>query len=65
MGQKVNPNGLRIGINKDWQSRWFALKDYPRFLEEDIIIRKIIKEQLGNAGISKIEIERTEEERCV
>jgi len=62
MGQKVNPNGLRIGINKDWQSRWFALKDYPRFLEEDIIIRKIIKEQLGNAGISKIEIERTEEE---
>ena len=62
MGQKVNPNGLRIGINKDWQSRWFALKEYPRFLEEDIIIRKIIEEQLGNAGISKIEIERTEEE---
>lgn len=62
MGQKVNPNGLRIGINKSWQSRWFASRDYARLLKEDIIIRKIIEEQLGNAGISKIEIERTEEE---
>lgn len=62
MGQKVNPNGLRIGINKDWQSRWFASKDYARLLKEDIIIRNIIEEQLENAGISKIEIERTEEE---
>ncbi len=62
MGQKVNPNGLRIGINKGWQSRWFASKDYARLLKKDIIIRNIIEEQLGNAGISKIEIERTEEE---
>ena len=62
MGQKVNPNGLRIGINKGWQSRWFALKDYAKLLKEDITIRKIIEEQLGNAGVSKIEIERTEEE---
>lgn len=62
MGQKVNPNGLRIGINKSWQSRWFSSRDYARLLKEDIIIRKIIEEQLGNAGISKIEIERTEEE---
>ncbi|MBM3703179.1 MAG: 30S ribosomal protein S3, partial [Actinobacteria bacterium] len=62
MGQKVSPIGLRIGINKGWQSRWFAEKDYARLLSEDIIIRNIIEDQLGNAGVSKIEIERTEEE---
>jgi len=62
MGQKVNPNGLRLGINKDWQSRWFATKDYAKFLHEDIRIRKVLYEQLANAGISKIEIERTAEE---
>ncbi len=62
MGQKVNPNGLRIGVNKGWQSRWFAAKDYAKLLKEDIIVRNIIEDQLGNAGISKIEIERTEEE---
>ncbi|MBE3090078.1 MAG: 30S ribosomal protein S3 [Actinobacteria bacterium] len=62
MGQKVNPNGLRLGINKDWQSRWFATKDYAKFLHEDIRIRKVLFEQLANAGISKIEIERTAEE---
>ncbi|PIU28520.1 MAG: 30S ribosomal protein S3 [Candidatus Hydromicrobium americanum] len=62
MGQKVSPVGLRIGINKGWQSRWFAEKDYAKLLREDIIIRNIIEDQLGNAGVSKIEIERTEEE---
>jgi len=62
VGQKVNPNGLRIGINKGWQSRWYAAKDYARLLREDIVIRSIIEDQLGNAGVSKIEIERTEEE---
>lgn len=62
MGQKVNPIGLRIGINKGWQSRWYAAKDYARLLREDIVIRSIIEDQLGNAGVSKIEIERTEEE---
>ena len=62
MGQKVNPNILRIGINKGWQSRWYAAKDYAKLLREDIVIRSIIEEQLGNAGVSKIEIERTEEE---
>ena len=62
MGQKVNPIGFRIGINKGWQSRWFAVKDYSRFLREDIVIRSIIENQLGDAGVSKIEIERTEEE---
>lgn len=62
MGHKVNPNGFRLVINKGWQSRWFAEKDYAKFLKEDIIIRNIIEGQLENAGVSKIEIERTEEE---
>ncbi|MBN2073051.1 MAG: 30S ribosomal protein S3 [Actinobacteria bacterium] len=62
MGQKVNPTGLRLGINRTWQSRWYAGRDYSRLLQEDILIRKIIDEQLGNAGISKIDIERTAEE---
>jgi len=62
MGQKVNPNGLRLGINKGWKSRWFATKEYPKLLNEDLKIRKIINDQLDNAGISAIEIERTTEE---
>ena len=62
MGQKVNPIGLRIGINKGWQSRWFATRDYARLLKEDMMIREIIEQQLENAGISKIEMERTAEE---
>jgi len=62
MGQKVSPNGLRLGINKYWQSRWFATKDYARFLNEDIKIRLVLEEQLANAGIAKIEVERTEDE---
>ncbi|MBC7333128.1 MAG: 30S ribosomal protein S3 [Actinobacteria bacterium] len=62
MGQKVNPNGLRLGINKTWQSRWFSTKDYARLLWEDIRIRGIIEDQLSNAGIAKIDIERTAEE---
>ncbi len=62
MGQKVNPIGLRIGINKGWQSRWFATRDYARLLKEDMMIRQIIEGQLENAGISRIEMERTAEE---
>jgi len=62
MGQKVNPIGLRIGINKGWQSRWFATRNYARLLKEDMLIRKIIEDQLGNAGISRVEMERTAEE---
>jgi small subunit ribosomal protein S3 len=63
MGQKVSPNGLRLGINRYWQSRWFAAKkDYARFLNEDIKIRGILNDQLANAGIAKIEIERTAED---
>ena len=62
MGQKVNPNGLRLGINKYWQSRWFSSKEYAKFLNEDIKIRGILEEQLANGGIAKIEIERTADE---
>ena len=62
MGQKVSPNGLRLGINKYWQSRWFSSKDYAKFLNEDIRIRKVLEDQLANAGIAKIEIERTADE---
>jgi small subunit ribosomal protein S3 len=58
MGQKVNPVGLRLGIIKTWDSRWFSQKNYAALLHEDIKIRKIVKERLMHAGVSKIEIER-------
>ncbi|MDO5715231.1 MAG: 30S ribosomal protein S3 [Tissierellia bacterium] len=59
MGQKVNPHGLRVGIIKDWDSKWYAdKKNFAEFLVEDDSIRKYIKEKLYAAGISKIEIER-------
>ena len=60
MGQKVNPHGLRVGVIKDWDSRWFAEgKDFADSLVEDYNIRKFLKKKLEPAGISKIEIERT------
>ncbi|HYB20969.1 MAG TPA: 30S ribosomal protein S3, partial [Thermodesulfobacteriota bacterium] len=59
MGQKVNPIGLRLGIIKTWDSRWYAEKFYSKFLQEDIALRKFIKKKLYHAGISKIEIDRT------
>ena len=58
MGQKVNPIGFRLGVNKDWDSRWFALKEYSEFVVEDYTIRKFLKEKLSQAGVAKIEIER-------
>jgi len=58
MGQKVHPIGLRLGIIKTWDSRWFSQKNYSALLHEDIKIRKIVKERLMHAGVSKIEIER-------
>ena len=61
MGQKVNPYGLRIGINKDWQSTWFAKKgDFAANLKEDHDIREFFAKKHANAGIAKIEIKRTE-----
>ena len=58
MGQKVHPTSLRLGIIKTWDSRWYADKDYARFVEEDFRIRKFLKKKLYHAGVSKIEIER-------
>jgi small subunit ribosomal protein S3 len=58
MGQKVHPIGFRLGIIKNWQSNWFAQKDYAEFLHEDLVIRNHIKSQLYHAGISSVQIER-------
>jgi small subunit ribosomal protein S3 len=58
MGQKVNPHGLRVGIIKDWDSRWYAEADFADNLVEDNKIRKFVKNKLYSAGISRIEIER-------
>ena len=59
MGQKVNPHGLRLGINKEWDSVWYAEKDFAKYLLEDHKIRKYIKTKLYAAGISRITIQRT------
>jgi small subunit ribosomal protein S3 len=58
MGQKINPRGFRIGVIDTWQSRWFATRDFARYIGEDIKIRKFVKAKLQAAGISKVEIER-------
>ena len=58
MGQKVNPHGLRVGIIKEWDSKWYAEKDFADNLVEDYQIRKFLKKRLYSAGVSKIEIER-------
>ena len=59
MGQKVNPHGLRVGVIKDWDSRWYASdEEFSDYLVEDYNIRKVLKKKLANAGVSKIEIER-------
>jgi len=59
LGQKVNPIGLRLGVNKDWDSVWFDEKNYANKLHEDIIIRNYINDKLNKASISNIRIERT------
>ena len=59
MGQKVNPHGLRVGVIKDWDSKWYAEADFADCLGEDYNIRKFLKKRLYSAGVSKIEIERT------
>ena len=60
MGQKVHPHGLRVGINKSWDSSWFAGKDnFAKFLKEDNVIRTFIKKKYYACAISKISIERT------
>ena len=58
MGQKVHPTGLRLGIIKTWNSRWFSEKDYAAQLHEDLMVRRHIKKRLSHAGVSKIDMER-------
>ena len=58
MGQKVNPHGLRVGVIKDWDSKWYAEADFADCLVEDYNIRTYLKKKLYSAGVSKIEIER-------
>lgn len=58
MGQKVNPIGLRVGINRTWDSRWFSAKDYAKKLVEDLKLREFVTDKLKAAGISKVIIER-------
>jgi small subunit ribosomal protein S3 len=63
MGQKINPTGYRVGISKNWGSRWFASKkDYANLLIEDKKIRDLLAERLSSAGLKNVEIERTENE---
>ena len=59
MGQKVHPIGFRLGIIKDWEAHWFAEKDYTNLLREDITLRRLIADQLKDAAVSRIEIERS------
>jgi len=58
MGQKVHPIGFRVGVIRDWQSKWYAERDYQRFLHEDIQIRRYLKKKLKDAGVARVTIER-------
>ncbi|MBZ0325838.1 MAG: 30S ribosomal protein S3, partial [Alphaproteobacteria bacterium] len=58
MGQKVNPTGLRLGINRTWDSRWYGDESYAQLLHEDLRLRKYLRDRLSQAGISKVVIER-------
>ena len=58
MGQKVNPHGIRLGINKTWSSRWFSKSEYSKLLHQDLEIKRYVEQKLKNASISKVNIER-------
>ena len=58
MGHKVNPTGLRLGINRTWDSRWFAKNGYSKQLHEDLKLRSFLQEKLSGAGVSKVVVER-------
>jgi len=58
MGQKVNPNGFRLGVNRTWSSRWFSRSNYAKFLHQDLEIKSYVQKKLKNASIAKINIER-------
>jgi small subunit ribosomal protein S3 len=59
LGQKTNPIGIRLGINRTWKSLWFDEKNFSKKLEEDLMLRRYIRKRLPNAGISQVEIKRT------
>ena len=63
MGQKVNPIGYRLGVNKDWESKWYSKKDYAKYLNNDIKIREYLEKNLKDAAIASVIIERRKE-RC-
>ncbi len=65
MGQKTHPKGIRLGIVTNWDSKWFAEKEYSQFLHEDIKIRSFVKDRLMRAGISNVEIERYPDKRII
>lgn len=65
MGQKVNPVGLRLGINKTWDSRWFSQRDFAKNLNEDLNVRKFVIKKYGDAGVAKVEIERAAKQLTV
>lgn len=58
MGQKINPHGLRLGINRTWDSRWYADRDYAKLLHDDLALKKYLTERLSQAGIARVVIER-------
>jgi len=58
VGQKVHPNAFRLGVIRDWESRWYARRDYPKLLHEDIQLRRQILKRFSHAGIAKVEIEQ-------
>lgn len=59
MGQKIHPKIIRVGISREWSSKWFSAKEFPKFLLEDYQIRKLLEEKHGNAGIAEVEISRS------
>lgn len=65
MGQKTHPTGFRLGINKPWSSNWFGGKDYAAYVAEDIVLRGYINQRLPNAGISRVDIDRTSKKLTV
>ena len=58
MGQKVNPIGFRVGVTREWESTWFAGRNYAEYIHDDMKIRKFVKSRLQNAGVSRVNIER-------
>jgi len=65
LGQKTHPTGFRLGINRPWSSNWFGGKNYSRYVSEDMMLRRYVNQRLPNAGISRVDIERTSKKLTV